>query len=197
MYIDEPLFDTARFGRYACDRCFDLGIWLTPRSGVEVCPNIRVGAPHAEPNEAAVMIRTAAEHLRENKQSVNTQTFDVARLLSKFTSADPCPRQHILKNFFSYLPMTEANQLRKFHAVVEDLRRNWALPVGSRKDAPAGYWIITDLDDFKMWVERAKSAPLTQLTTIHRVAKRNFPVFAEQLEIEFWGDDDAPGPLAA
>ncbi len=67
--------------------------------------------------------------------------------------------------------------------------------VGSRKQEPSGYWIITDLEDFKEWFDRVKAAPITQLTTIHRVAKANFPVFAEQIEMDFWTDEEAADVL--
>ena len=69
--------------------------------------------------------------------------------------------------------------------MIEDLRSEWLLPVGARKDDPSGYWIITDAADFAEWFTRSKSSPLTQLTTIHRVARRHFPTFAGQIELDF------------
>jgi hypothetical protein len=93
--------------------------------------------------------------------------------------------------------MTPANQLRKFHAAIEELRRVWMLPIGSRKDSPAGYWIITDVKDFEEWINRSKSAPITQLTTIYKVAKRNFPIFAEQMELDIFNDAENDLPSAA
>ena len=196
MHIETPLFDTAIYGRFTCDRCFDLGIWMTPMGDIQRCPNIAVGNDHIEPTKAATMIYDATEFLRERSIPANPIAFDIARMLARYTSEYPCPRSTILRAFFSYLPMSESIQIRKFHGVVEELRKNWQLPVGSRKDAPSGYWIITDVDDFAEWVERYKAAPITQLSTAHKIAKRCFPIFAEQMEIQFSNDVDTPDAAA-
>lgn len=181
------LFEPTPGHRYRCLRCYDLGVWLTPQGYVQPCPVAQIGLPHDELGAAAEMIVRATHRLRRMNVAVNSHVFDVARVLSYYTSQRPCPRQELLKGFFSYTP-SGRNSIRNLQGVIEDLRRVWCLPVGSRKDEPSGYWIITDADDFAAWVERAKSAPITQLSTIHRVAKVNFPIFAEQLEFEFWND---------
>lgn len=181
-----PLFQTV--ASRTCDRCFDTGIWLTPKNRVEVCPRIQIGAPHSEPNPAAFIVRRAALRIAAMELWINPQTFDLARLLSNFSSGDPCPRSEIFETFYGDTNLSYPNQLRKFHSLVEEMRRVWLLPVGSRKDEPSGYWIITDLDDFKTWIGRVKAAPITQLSTIHKVARHNFPHFAEQMELEFWND---------
>ena len=194
MPVDTPLFDIATPGG-ACSRCRDIGVWLTPKSGVQPCPNaLNAAFGHRDPSPAAKMIQHA---LRDRTFPVNTQVFEIAVTLARFSTEQPCLREDLLTMFFSYLPMTHANQLRKFHAVIEELRKVWLLPVGSRKDPPAGYWIITDQQDFEAWFTRTKAAPITQLTTIYRVAKRNFPIFAEQLELEFWNDNEPPPTAVA
>ncbi len=172
----------------ACQRCFDTGIWLTPHNFVAVCPRIVMREKHALANPAAFLVQREAKSLFEKRTWINTQAFDVARILSNFTSAVPLKKELIFEVLWAETGLGETQKLRKFHAIIEELRNFWLLPVASRKTEPCGYWICTNLDDYKAWYNRAKSAPITQLSTLHRNARHNFPVFAEQLEIEFWND---------
>jgi hypothetical protein len=194
---ETPLFENPSFGRYKCPRCFDLGIWIAPQGDVQPCPVIAMNGKHDEPGPAAVLVQRSVAALREQRHTINTQSFNLARVLTYYTSTDPCPREHLIDMFFRYLPMSEKFTLRKFHEAIETLRRYWLLPVGSRKTSPCGYWIITDEHDFKEWFERTKAAPITQLTTIYKVAKLNFPIFAEQMELDFWNDLDGGTDAAA
>jgi len=168
-----------------CDRCKDLGIWITPQGRVAVCPNIEMGNRHVEPSEAAQAVKRATDRLQRNGGTVHQLSFDVARKLSYFTSEQPCDRDSLLNSHFGW---TSNNRLRRFHKVIEELRSDWLLPVASRKEDPAGYWISVDLDDFSEWVQRSKSAPITQLGTIYKLARATWPAFAEQIELEFWKD---------
>lgn len=162
-----------------CFECSDIG-FVVERNVKKLCWR-RSYPHHNTPNAAALMLERAVEHLMVRKLIVEPQHFEIAKLLARYTTAAPFTSARLLETHF-VLP------LRSFMGIIEDLRRVWLLPVGSRKSAPVGYWIITDQADFASWVERAKAAPITQLTTIHAVARRNFPVFAEQLELEFWQD---------
>lgn len=186
-YLDLPLFRTVA-ERTSCERCFDTGIWLTPRNEVAVCPNVQLGKPHREPNEASLILRRSTNLLFEKQIWIQAQAFDLARLLTNFTTENPCPRQEIFATFYGATNLSESNQLRKFHSLIEELQKIWLLPVGARKNEPSGYWIITDLADFKVWLKHAMSAPITRLSTLHKVARHNFPVFAEQMEFDFWHD---------
>ena len=177
-----------------CFRCGDLGIVINPQGMVATCPEITLGEPHAEPNAAARIIERATRSLMFRKVPVNPLAFDVARALSRQTTDHPAPRQTLLDKYFGW---ASHQRLRKFHYVIEELRSVWLLPVASRKGTPHGYWIATTQADFKEWVERSKSAPIKQLTTIHAVAKANFPIIADQLEFEFWNDLQPAEKLAA
>jgi hypothetical protein len=179
------------FLEFPCTICDDLGLWQTPKGDVQPCPVIARGDRHRDPNPAALSVDRAVDELKRTQFRIDSRLFAMAKMLTGFSSAKPCERDKILVNFFDYLPMTPANQLRKFHAAIEELRRVWMLPIGSRKDSPAGYWIITDVKDFEEWINRSKSAPITQLTTIYKVAKRNFPIFAEQMELDIFNDAES------
>lgn len=178
MYTN-TLFDMAP----VCIECRDIGFVV--KDGLPVrCWRKNAGAPHNAPNPAATILQKCVDYMQFRKLAAEPHAFEIARLLCRFDGSNPCRRGELIEKKFGYVK----NSLRAFHAVVETLRRDWLLPVGSRKDAPSGYWIITTADEFAEWVARTRSAPITQLTTIHRLAKHNFPIFAEQLELDFWND---------
>lgn len=177
---------TGYFKNCRCTRCYDLGAWLTPKGIVTECPNLQLKlADHPEPNDAAKAILRAGRQLAYRGIVANPIAFSVARRLAKATTADPVDRETLIDTYFEY---ARSQKVRHLHETIEQLRSLWLLPVGSRKSQPYGYWIITDEADFKDWVKRSTSAPIKQLTTIHAVARANFPVFAEQLDFEFWKD---------
>lgn len=161
-----------------CFECGDLGFTLR-NNALHGCWRFRARAPHNAPNAAAVLLARSVEWLMIRKLHIDTQHFEIAKLLTRYNTERPFDRAGSLENHF-------AMPLRSFMGIIEDLRKIWLLPVGSRKFVPAGYWIITDEADFKAWVDRCKAAPITQLSTIAAVARRNFPIFAEQLELDFW-----------
>lgn len=175
-----PLFDSVR----RCHECQDIGFVVSKDGEFNWCWRARAGAEHNKQSPAAFVLQRAVEQLRIAKITIEPHIFYVARQIAAGTSAEPVKREKLIEGNFTY----SKSPLRMFHKAVETLRSVWLLPVGSRKEAPAGYWICTDQKDFAEWVERAKSAPVTQLSTIHRVAKRNFPLFAEQLELQFFND---------
>lgn len=169
-----------------CFACDDLGV-VIKADGIVDCWRIKRQAPHNEPTVAAAMIARALRDLQERGGAISTHTLTVAMYLSRHTSAEPCRRENLAEKYFRH----SADPKRMLAKTIEDLRSVWLLPVGSRKDAPAGYWIITDPADFREWFERSRSAPITQLRTIYAVAKRNFPAFAGQLELDFLTETDA------
>lgn len=181
--MSSPLLDLIN----ECHVCRGIGLWKLPNGDVGQCPNQVVsGADHNYTGTAA-MIRRSVMRLKHGGFEINSHLFDLVLFLRSYTSERPCDREKLLAMHFKYLPEGPA-RLRHFHKAVEDLRRDWLLPLGSRKDAPSGYWIITEQKDFESWVKRSTAAPITQLSTIHRVARANFPVFAEQMELDFWSD---------
>lgn len=169
---------------FKCERCFDTGLWLTPLNEVHVCPRIQCGDKHDEPNEASRILKRAADNLKRRQIWANPMAFDLARIICKYTTNEPCRRSVLLEYFFDDTHFSEDYRLRKFHGLIEELQKVWFLPIGARKFEPS-YWMITDLEDFKIWLKSATSAPLTRLTTIYQVARANFPVYADQLEMNF------------
>lgn len=165
-----------------CERCFDTGLWLTFAGDIAPCPESHWWAYHPTGNAASEMLKRCSSRLRDKP---NALAFDLARVLTHFTSSSPCPTYRLLDYFFGDTQLEHTVRLRKLAQMIEELRRVWTLPVGSRKDAPYGYWIITDLDDCKAWLRAATAAPRTQLVNIWRSAKAAFPVLAGQQEFAF------------
>jgi|GEM_PF-3185581 len=187
LLLDEP--ETTSICNNYGPRCFicgDVGFTFIRDLGINTCWRMKAGAEHAVPNDAARILGNRMISLIRDGIALDPHHFELAKLLAGHTSDVPCKRRRILDGHFSH----SKDPQRAFTGVVETLRRLWCLPVGSRKEDPSGYWLITELDDFREWVNRAKAAPITQLRTIHRVAQANFPVFAEQMELEFWADMD-------
>jgi hypothetical protein len=171
---------------FQCQRCFDTGIWLTPKNDVETCPvKIMMPGLHLPATTAAGFVKRAADLIKNNQAWINFQEFDLARILSNYSSANPCARQILIEFFYDETNLTAEHKLRKFHSLIECLRHRWLLPIGSRKTEPTGYWIISDVEDCKAWLRHATAAPKTQLATIWHVAKHNFPMLAGQAEFDF------------
>lgn len=173
---------------YICDLCLNTGMTRTIKD-VTVCP---LGCS-LQKNEASwLLFQSFARKSRiaeKDDQQIDFLAFDIARILTRFSSEKPCPRRRLEELFFElHGKENHGDTERKIKGYIETLRHDWLLPIGSRKSDPCGYWIITDLEDFKNWYSSVTQAPITLLSTIHKVAKHNFPVFAEQMELDFWTD---------
>ena len=169
-----------------CFECSDLGFVI--QQGCKRLCWRRAAEGHAEPNAAARTLDRAIDHLAVRKIVIDQYSFEIAKILTQYTSDRPFDKGTILATHL-------AQSLRSFHYIIEDLRKIWLMPIGSRKHKPYGYWIITEPKDFAEWVEREKAAPITQLTWLSAVARRNFPVFAEQLELDFWQETHGSDPV--
>lgn len=169
-----------------CGRCHDLGLWLQPTGYMAVCPRLMMGDAHNTPNAAAEMVKRAGRLLEHRQIVANPHAFAVAKALTRYSHIDPCTRQVLLDKYFSWA--VSYSITRELHRVIEELRSVWFLPVASRKKVPHGYWIATSQGDFEEWFRECTSAPKTQLKTIFRLAKANWPVYGEQIEMDFWKD---------
>ena len=169
-----------------CGRCHDLGLWLQPTGVIAVCPRLMMGEAHNTPNAAAEMVKRAGRLLEHKQIVANPHAFSVAKALTRYSHIEPCNRQKLIDSYFTWSP--EYANTRELHRVIEELRSVWFLPVASRKKVPHGYWIATSQDEFEEWFRECTSAPRTQLKTIFRLAKANWPVYGEQIEMDFWKD---------
>lgn len=188
--IDMPLFDQRPAH---CDRCFNIGYRIRPTGGVEQCPVIQSREPHPEITATGKMIDRSIRLLLFRKLEVDQLHFDIARTIALWTPGSPCSNDELVRRHFSWVSgSTEARmkeaQRRHVAKAIRFLREIWLLPVGSRKDKPSGYYICRTEAEFKEYFERTRREPVTELSMLHRMAAANWPVFAEQLEIDFWKD---------
>lgn len=188
MLTSDTLFSVSSPVSPRCRQCFDTGLWMTFAGNIEACPRSLFDARHPAPNAAAAMLGVVARRLAHKP---NAMEFDLARILTHFTSDCPCPTVKLLDYFFSDTNLGHAQRLRVVAFTIEELRSKWTLPVGGRKSRPSGYWIITDLEDCKEWLRRASSAPRTQLVNIWRAARAAFPILAGQREFDFMNGIEA------
>lgn len=177
-----------------CTICLDTGIWLNYGGAVAVCPRVQLGERHAEPNEAALILRRECNRLFFQKTPIMADHFRLAQILTRYTSAEPCRGELLTNYFFAGQNHTHDWELRRLAQYIEALRNVWLLPVGSSKSKPSGYYLCRNEAEYREWFKRAGNAPITQFSTLRRNAKHCFPVFAEQIELEFWED---MGPHAA
>lgn len=168
-----------------CGWCFRIGYRIAPQGGVERCPTLVMGEPHVDITPEGEAISRAIRRVNEIKLPPDPLHFDIARTIAKIGSTkSPCKSGDLIERHFSYVIGPE-NRRRLVTRNVQFLRDIWRLPLCSRKDAPAGYWISVDAEDFGQWVKTAANEPITRHATIRRVARANWPQFAEQMELDF------------
>ena len=168
---------------FDCDQCFDTGVWLTPRKEIATCPQLILSSEHAARTGAANRFATAAQRYLDRGNKIGSESFTIGAILCSYSTDNPCPRDLLVEFLYGGTNLNDSYKLRKFHGIIELLRKQWLLPIGSRKHEPSGYWMITSIDDYREWFGRVTSAPKTQLATIYRNAKANFPEFANQQEL--------------
>ena len=164
---------------FSCRRCLDSRLVPGEHGGAAVC-DARL---HLAMNDASLTLWRAVRRMRPPYR-LDPITIMVAQKLTLFTSADPCPADFTDQTFIVLSPRQVASH-------IEELRAVWRVPVGSRKGKPAGYWIITDIEDCKEWLRTATAAPKTQLATIWKAARAAFPELANQQEFEFMNGIEA------
>jgi hypothetical protein len=177
----------------SCDRCFNLGYRIHPQGGVEQCPVIQSSEPHPEISPAGKIIDRSIRLLIHRRLEVDQVHFDIARTLAAWSAEKPCTNDELVRRHFGYANgASEVNRQeaarRRVAKAVRFLREIWFLPVGSRKDKPSGYYICTTEPEFKEYFDRTRREPITELSMLHRMAAANWPVFAGQMEADFWTD---------
>jgi hypothetical protein len=169
-----------------CPNCWNSGLVFSPSKTIQVCPRIQMN-PKAHPiNSASRFIQKASTFLNDRVIALNELQFDLARILCNFTSSRPIKCRELEQYFLGFTALDAEAKRRKILAMVSDLKGKWNLPVGSSRSAPEGFWMISTLEEFKEQVKRDSSQPITSLTTIHSVARRCFPEFAEQMQLDFF-----------
>jgi hypothetical protein len=150
--------------RVECKQCWDTG--LAPHSANRGrCAACSGPGPIEHP--AAALLSRAIRRRFTSELPVDDRPFQLACLLTHFSTARPIAR----------LPLQELMQIseREFKKQIEALRRDWLLPIGSRKGPPNGYWIITNEEDFIAWHKHFRQQALTEFSTANQLMEQNFP----------------------
>lgn len=160
-----------------CYDCFDSGVVDNQKSlGVITrcfnCSDSLFFSPAAKKFQNVVL------DLQKREKDIDANLFFLAQTLTPFTTTKPVPRIYLQ----TWLKHEDERRTKK---LIERLRYEWLLPIGSRKHDPVGYWIITDAADFTQWQREFRRSSITQLTTLHRVARANFPELAGQTKMDF------------
>lgn len=171
-----------------CPMCWNSGLKMTPAKTIQCCPALQIKSDSHPVNYSAKSIHRATEWLNERFIAMNELQFDLARILSNFTATSPVKCRDLEQYFLGFTALDSESRRRKILKSIHDLKDGWQLPVGSSRKPPEGFWLISTLEDFKRQVIVDKSQPITSLSLIHKVARRNFPIFAEQLELDFFGN---------
>ena len=147
-----------------CTHCWDTGLApkLSDRGRCPACST----APRAA-NAATALLSRAIRRRLDAEQPIEDRPFQLACLLTHFTTNRPIKRAPLQE-------MMERGE-REFKKQIEVLRRDWLLPIGSRKGTPNGYWIITSEADFREWHQHFRRQALTEFATANKLLEQNFP----------------------
>lgn len=181
-FLEMPLFNALPHLKARCGACLDTMIFRRPNGEITTCPR-KCGTPISQ---AARQLHHAIFERVAKRLWIDPQAFDLARILTHYTAANPCKRERLEKTFFAEHPDAETGDgERKIKGLIETLRHDWLLPVGSSKRPPYGHWIMTSAQELHEWRRAACAAPITQLATIYRVVRANRERFAGQTDFDF------------
>lgn len=162
-----------------CSMCLNTNLMMLDGFEAVDCP---YHAPFIE-SVSVQMFREAVAVRQFHSRLIAPNEFELAQFLTHFHSEHTCQRV-VLEELFCSLEMPRNNE-RRIKKLIENLRHEWLLPIGSFKTAPFGYYFITDESDFLRWQKENMSGALTQLSTNWIVYKHNFRRLAGQNDLDF------------
>lgn len=166
---------------FDCLICWDTGLVPEPKYGGKC---VACTTREQPPTDARRLLARALRRRLRAKGGIEDRTFRLACLLTHFTTSKPISRPPIQE----WLGVAE----REFKKQIEYLRRDWLLPIGSRKGRPNGYWIITNETDFLNWHDHFRRQAMTEFSTAAELMRQNFPALAANAA----NDNVAAGLLA-
>lgn len=161
----------------ACRKCLDTGVALD-RAGHPIRCDAHANA--FEFSEAAVRLSVRLWLMVSQQKAVDARTVRIARLLAHATFDRPLQGK-LLRSHFD---MTE----RDLKGVIETLRAEWVLPIGSRRVPPYGYYWIDSPEEFKDWLRTMRSQAMRELSTAYRLYRDVYPELAGQESLDFAAD---------
>lgn len=157
---------------YSCEECLDSGLIVRNHQVATCdCDYEQTADTAVDQLQSVVFERVAASKF------INLHVFLCARALVKSSVTKPVP----LKLLETHLQMSD----RAIKGFIESLRREWLLPIGSRKESPSGYYWIRTAEEMKDWLTAFISQPKSELHTAYKMVNANFPELAGQLNFDF------------
>jgi biotin operon repressor len=167
---------------YNCALCFDSKLIISDHR-LALCE--RCGPTDYQYEAACQRLLEVALDRQERGSLINPLIFDAARALVRTSAARPLPGPVLQK----FLGASE----REVKGVIEALRADWLLPIGSSRKAPAGYFWITTPAEFEAWFRPYQSQALQSLKTGYAMMKANYPELAGQINFHFDSDKEVFG----
>lgn len=159
-----------------CPQCLDTGIALAPGTPVRcgLCP------PDEKQFSVAAVRLSVRLWVLLDRTSVDLNALKLARLLTHTTFESPI-RGKLLRAYFGFTA-------RHLKSLIENLRGSWALPIGSFREPPYGYYWMRSPEEFNHWLRTMRAQAMTELTTGYRLYRAVYPELAGQEALDFAED---------
>lgn len=112
-------------------------------------------------------------------QSLDPTESYIASLLLEASTERPMTSDYLMTSVYEQLG-TRMN-LRRFHNIIRNLRKNNRFPILSRRTKPAGYWWCNSLEEMNEFIDNFRSQAMDELHTLSRIVNKNYPALAGQM----------------
>jgi hypothetical protein len=160
-----------------CPNCLDTGLFWSALGGSPAHCDYCTAAREPLHSPAVQIFRQRTFDRMKRGSDITPLHFHLARALTLFSGETPVLRESLDKHF----NLSE----RKTKDVLKFLRDNWLLPIGGRKQPPAGAWLIVTDAEFIEYERQARRTAISALATLYKIRRANFPRLAGQLALDF------------
>lgn len=169
---------------FECSQCYNSGWIYSDQVLKRCCWGSRDLAIWKAMRQFAIALSMQVVGPRHLIENLDLKAFDCARALICATARRPV-RGFTLAQFLGLGKGWE----REIKAVIQTLRDEWHLPIGSLRVPPYGYYWISTPAEFLAWFEPMRSQAMSELKTAYRLMKRHYPALAGQFTFNF--DEEA------
>lgn len=158
----------------ACPECSDTGIAMQ-LYGPSEC---KVCAYKERPfNPTARRIHDCVLELIARGTKIDAQLWEVARALAHSSFDAPVPGEK-LQAKLGIDRRTLSDRMKR-------LRDEWFLPALATRQKPTGYYVATRPEHFELWRRHTYGQAMSELVTLYRLQRSNFPELAGQQTLDF------------
>lgn len=185
--MTEDLFSSLPPHQQVCQDCFATGlVWRATSKQIGRCQKCRSYQfnPDLTGRTEVKLVWHWARIRSQIDGDLSPLRFDIAKILTCYSSADPCTGES-LQGFVMSRGVHRVDAERYVKKSIETLRNTWLLPVASRKEKPSGYWVCRSQVELADWSQRNARPSITALATNHKVVKANTAIFGGQSTFDF------------